>query len=104
GDILVYVSCLVLHNLSRPLLSLCLAIAYTTWVSLPGSFASLALPSHAQFLEQTPFQAPPHTEEEMCIVCWGEEATLGKLPCKHMVCKNCLEAMEPALQTACPMC
>jgi hypothetical protein len=104
GDILAYVTCLILHNLSPPLLSLCLAIAYTTWVSLPGSFTSLALPSHEQFLKQTTFQAPPHTEEEICIVCWDEEALLGKLPCKHTVCKNCLEAMGSALQTACPMC
>lgn len=103
-DILAYVICLILHNLSRPLLSLCLAIVYTTWVSLPGSFASLSLPSYTQFMKQTIFQPPPHTDDEKCIVCWNEEAALSKLPCKHTACKNCLEAMGSAYQTACPLC
>lgn len=103
-DLLAYVTCLILHNLSRPLLSLCLAIAYTTWESLPGSIASLDLPSHAQFLEQTTFQPPAQSDEGKCIVCWDEEVLLGRLPCKHTVCKNCLESMGLAIQTACPFC
>lgn len=105
SDILAYVSCLALHNLSHPLLSLCLAVFYTTWASLPGSFASLTLPSHARFLSTTTFASPPHpSEEEKCMVCWEEETPLASLPCKHFTCKSCLLAMGQALQTACPLC
>ena len=104
SDVLAYVSCLALYNLSHPLLSLCLAVFYTTWASLPGSFASLTLPSHAKFLSTTTFVSPPHPSEERCMVCWEEETPLASLPCKHYTCKSCLLAMGQALQTACPMC
>lgn len=71
---------------------------------MPGSFASLNLPSHAKFLSTTTFTSPPHAEQEKCIICWEEETPLASLPCKHTTCKSCLLAMDQALQTACPLC
>ncbi|KEQ76287.1 hypothetical protein M436DRAFT_26573, partial [Aureobasidium namibiae CBS 147.97] len=103
-DVFAYISCLIVYNFSYPLLSLCLAAFYTTWASLPGSFASLNLPSHAKFLSTTTFTSPPHAEEEKCMVCWEEETPLASLPCGHTICRSCLVAMGQALQTACPLC
>jgi hypothetical protein len=68
SDIIAYTGCLILHNTSHPLLSLCLATLHTTWSILPGSFASLNLPSHAKFMAETKFISPPHaSEDEKCI-------------------------------------
>ena len=103
-DVFAYISCPILYNFSHPLLSLCLAVSYTTWASLPGSFASLNLPLHAKFLSTTTFASPPHASEEKCMVCWEEETPLASLPCNHKTCKSCLLAMGQALQTACPLC
>lgn len=104
SDILAYASCLVLHDLSHPLLSLCLAVFYTTWVSLPGSFASLILLSYARFLATTNFTPSPHADEETCMVCWEEDTFLGHLACKHLACSSCLIAMALVYQTFCPFC
>jgi hypothetical protein len=75
--ILAYASCLVSHSLSYPLLSLCLAAFYTTWVPLPGSSASLTLPSHAKFLATTNFTPAPHAEEKKMHGLLGERHILG---------------------------
>jgi hypothetical protein len=104
-DILAYAGCLILHGTSHPLLALCLATLHTTWSILPGSFASLNLPSHARFMAETKFTPPPHaSEEEKCIICWDEETSLAHLPCNHTTCASCLTAMGSAYQTACPLC
>jgi hypothetical protein len=105
SDVIAYLGCLVLHNTSHPLLSLCLATLHTTWSILPGSFASLNLPSHARFMAEMKFTPPPHaSKDEKCIVCWDDESPIGKLACTHTICASCLTAMASAYQTACPLC
>jgi hypothetical protein len=105
SDIVAYLGCLILHITSHPLLSLCLATLHTTWSILPGSFASLHLPSHTKFMAETKYTSPPHaSEDERCIICWDEETPLAHLPCNHTVCASCLTAMGSAYQTACPLC
>lgn len=103
GDILSYISCLTLHNTTHPWLSLTLAISYTIWQALPGSFASLNLPSHEKFMRSL----SPHEnaeKEQDCMICWDDEKPLAILPCKHMACVSCLRLMGENLQTACPLC
>jgi hypothetical protein len=102
NDILAYALCLRLrYHLSqhRQIWAFCLALGYTTWNLLPGSFASLDLPSHASFMQRLELQ----DKSAECMVCWDVH-TLAELPCGHGVCKPCLHLMGTHTQTACPMC
>jgi hypothetical protein len=102
NDILAYSTCLVLQHYlpqSRGIWAFCLALGYTTWNLLPGSFASLDLPSHSSFMQRLKLQ----DKQAECLICWGLH-TLAKLPCGHGVCKPCLHSMGKHCQTACPMC
>lgn len=85
-----------------PRLPFSLAIAYLIWVSTPGSFSSLTLPRHSEFMRTLVF--PPGEESEECKVCWDDKDRLAQMPCGHRFCKNCLQLMGQGFQTACPMC
>jgi hypothetical protein len=102
SDILAYAICLLLqHHLPqhRRIWAFCLALGYTTWNLLPGSFASLDLLSHSSFMQRLTLQ----DEKAECMVCWDEHA-LAEMPCGHAVCEACLQLMGVHCQTACPMC
>jgi hypothetical protein len=93
--------CMVLLNQHQPreLWAFCLALGYTIWNLLPGSFALFDLPSHSAFMRSLRVRAQP----SKCIVCW-DTRVLAVLPCKHESCKDCLQLMGEYGQTACPLC
>ena len=94
-------ACMVLLNQYQPreLWAFCLAMGYTLWNLLPGSFALFDLPSHSTFMRNLRVQDQPGR----CIVCW-DTRILAALPCKHESCKDCLQLMGEYGQTACPLC
>jgi ABC-type nickel/cobalt efflux system permease component RcnA len=102
-DLIAILSCLLLHLREPTTLSLSLAIAYAAWTFLPGSFASLNLPSYTTFKRNTTFIQPKNDSDE-CKVCWDTAHALAQLPCGHHVCEGCLDLMNEHFQTACPMC
>jgi hypothetical protein len=102
-DLLACVLCLCGHFTGAPpRLPFSLAIAYVVWVSTPGSFSSLVLPRHSEFMRTLAF--PPGGEPEECKVCWDDENRLAQMPCGHRFCESCLELIGERFQTACPMC
>lgn len=102
-DFLAFPLCLCLHLTGMPpILPLSAAIAYVVWVSLPGSFSSLTLPRHSEFMRTLVF--PPGEEPDECNVCWDNENRLAQLPCWHRCCEGCLRLMGQLSQTACPTC
>lgn len=106
-DLLALLSSYLLHLLTKPpTLPLTLALAYAAWTFLPGSFASLNLPSYATFKRTTTFITPKEdaSESDECRVCWDTAHALAQLPCGHRVCEGCLDLMNEHCQTACPMC
>ena len=94
-------ACMLLLNQHQPreLWAFCLAMGYTLWNLLPGSFALFDLPSHSTFMRNLRVQDQPGR----CIVCW-DTRILAALPCKHESCNDCLQLMGEYGQTACPLC
>jgi hypothetical protein len=94
-------TCMALLSQHQPreLWAFCLALEYTVWNLLPGSFALFDLPSHSAFMRDLRVREQPGK----CIVCW-DTRPLAKLPCKHESCKDCLQLMGEYDQTACPLC
>jgi hypothetical protein len=94
-------ACMVLLNQHQPreLWAFCLALGYTIWNLLPGSFALFDLPSHSAFMRNLRVR----DQSGKCIVCW-DTRLLAVLPCKHEGCKDCLQLMGEYGQTACPLC
>lgn len=106
-DLIAILSSYLLHLLTKPpTLPLTLALAYAAWTFLPGSFASLNLPSYATFKRTTTFITPKEdaSESDECRVCWDTAHALAQLPCGHRVCEGCLDLMNEHCQTACPIC
>lgn len=102
GDINVWAACWNLYHLQKPLPALILALGYTVYTCIPGSFAALTLPSHATFMRG--LQTAPEGDEDECKICWEDNKQLADLSCGHRFCTGCLDAMGKAYQTACPMC
>lgn len=102
-DLLASLLCIYGHSLTGtpPRLPFSLAVAYVVWVSTPGSFRSLTLPRHSEFMCN--LTLPPNEEPEECKVCW-DDVRLARMPCGHRFCKRCLQLMGEQFQTACPMC
>ena len=101
-DLVASVLCFSGHFTGMPpRLPLSLAIAYVVWVSTPGSFSSLTLPRHSEFMRNLVF--PPTEKPEDCKVCWDEKR-LAQVPCGHRFCKSCLQLIGERFQTACPIC
>lgn len=100
-NLVVWLLCLFLLQLQTPreTLAFCLAIGYTAWNLLPGSFTSLDLPSHSNFMRGLRVQ----DKQAECMFCW-DELPLVQLPCKHQACVQCLQPMGENCQTTCPMC
>jgi hypothetical protein len=98
---IILTTCTVLLNQHQPreLWAFCLALGYTVWNLLPGSFALFDLPSHSTFMRDLRVRDQPGK----CIVCW-DKRPLAELPCKHESCKDCLQLMGEYGQTACPLC
>jgi hypothetical protein len=95
------VTCIALLNQPQPreLWAFCLALGYTIWNLLPGSFALFHLPSHPTFMRNLRIR----DQTGKCIVCW-DTRPLAELPCKHESCRDCLQLMGEYGQTACPLC
>ena len=102
-DLLASLLCIYGHSLTGtpPRLPFSLAIAYVVWVSTPGSFSSLTLPRHSEFMHNLTLS--PNEGPEECKVCW-DDARLARMPCGHRFCKRCLHFMGEQFQTCCPMC
>jgi RNA polymerase subunit RPABC4/transcription elongation factor Spt4 len=102
-DLLASLLCIHGHSLTgiSPRLPSSLAIAYVVWVSIPGSFSSLTLPRHSEFMHSLALS--PDQEPQECKVCW-DDARLARMPCGHRFCKRCLQLMGEQFQTCCPMC
>lgn len=100
-NIVVWSCSVGLLHLSQPreVWTFCLALGYTVWNLLPGSFTSLNLPTHSTFMRTLEVQ----DKQAECMVCW-EELCLAALPCRHEACERCLQLMGDDCQTACPMC
>lgn len=100
-DIVAWSICVVLLRLREPreVWAFCLAIGYTTWNILPGSFSSLDLPSHSTFMRGLRTQ----DEQAECPICW-DQLHLVRLPCRHETCMQCLQLMGENCQTTCPLC
>jgi hypothetical protein len=98
---ITFTTCMALLNQHQPreLWAFCLALGYSIWNLLPGSFALFDLPSHSKFMRTLRMQNQPGK----CIVCW-DTRPLAELPCKHASCKDCLQLMGEYGQTACPLC
>lgn len=102
-DLLASLLCIYGHSFTGtpPRLRFSLAVAYVVWVSTPGSFSSLILPRHSEFMHNLTIS--PDDELEECKVCW-DDARLAQRPCGHRFCKRCLQLMGEQFQTSCPMC
>ncbi|KAK4611671.1 hypothetical protein CLAFUW4_13370 [Fulvia fulva] len=103
GDINAWAGCLNLYYLRLPLLALSLAVGYTVFTCIPGSFSSLKLPSHTTFMRGLQTVEPKDDEDE-CKICLDSDQRLTELSCGHRFCLLCLDLMGKAYQTACPMC
>lgn len=110
-DFIASLTCLFLHRYSYATASLSLAVAYVVWtLLLPGSFASLHLPSYATFMRTTTLiqiqskEDEDESSQQECKVCWDTAHALAQLPCGHHCCQGCLNLMNEHLQTACPVC
>ena len=103
GDLNVWAACLTLRYWDKSLWALILAIGYTAFTCIPGSFPSGNLPSHATFMRGLKLVEAKDDGEE-CRICLDDEQRLAKLPCGHRFCIGCLELMGKTLQTACPYC
>ena len=91
---------------------------FLVWTRLPGSpFNDFHLPSFGAFLEtaseprtdsavnQEATESAEKTEEtSACLVCWSSGESTIVLPCKHLICSDCLVTMKDRRQTCCPMC
>lgn len=103
SDLTVCLACLLWRQPNLPLLLPSVAVAYTVWTTLPGSFGATNLPSHSKFMRQLNIVKSDGKQDE-CGVCWDDAQNLAELPCCHFCCRRCLQLMGDRLQTACPFC
>lgn len=89
---------------------------YLTWISLPMPSSSTEkpnLPGFDSFVKRLPDSTATQASEEDsstgrdgsdCLVCWSAEWPPKELPCKHLICYDCLKSMRDHDQHTCPYC
>ena len=105
ADLATAIACAALHHFKQSHLSFNLAIAYTVWNLIPGSLATIELPSHTAFMRDLKIKKPSDSPTE-CLICWEEDQSHGELPCGHEFCLPCIKLMTGGekFQTTCPTC
>ncbi|CZT18498.1 uncharacterized protein RCC_04343 [Ramularia collo-cygni] len=90
-----------MHYVKQPLLALGLAIAYTVFTCIPGSWSASNLPKYSKFRQRLVIV---EANDKDCMVCYDKENPLALLPCNHECCTGCLDLMAAGYQTTCPAC
>lgn len=67
-------------------------------------------PTSADTINNQPINQEPSRQEEVCTVCYNNQATMAFIPCGHLVsCASCVAQLEKMCQDsdsrlACPLC
>jgi len=105
ADLATSFACVALHHFKQSQLAFNLAIGYTIWNLIPGSLATIELPSHTEFMRDLKIKHPSDSPID-CLICWDDDQSHAELPCGHQFCLPCIKLMTAGekFQTTCPTC